>query len=141
MIHWTARRYLAAIPDATLPGPLEARVLRHAQGCSRCRRQLREHRAAESLLQRIPASLIPLGGGAAAEVRLSGLIRWAPEPTPPVGRWRAPALGLAAALVAVMLQLSLSLPVTPAVAASEPWIEVAAVSGEPGTVGAMAGWR
>ncbi len=141
MIHFTARRYLAAIPDHAVPGDLEARVLDHARGCPRCRRVLQEHWAAESLLQRIPASLIPLGGGAAAEIRLSGLSRWAPEPTPPVGRWRAPALGLAAALVAVMLQLSLSLPPTPAVAAAEPWIEVAALSGEPNTVGAMAGWR
>ncbi|UCE84791.1 MAG: zf-HC2 domain-containing protein [Deltaproteobacteria bacterium] len=141
MNHWRARRHLAAVPDHTLSPDLEARVLAHTRNCASCRRVLHEHWASERLLQRIPASMIPLGIGADAALRLAGLTRWAPEAAPVVGRWRAPALGVVAVLVAVLLQLSLVLPVTPGIATAEPWIEVSTRAGEPATVGGMAGWR
>ena len=141
MNHFRARRHLAAIPDHMLAAGLEARVLAHARRCPSCRRTLHEHRAAEGLLASIPAALIPLGSGAAAERRLQGLIRWAPEPVRPVGRWRAPALGAIAAIVAVMLELSVTLPLTRPSTASDPWIEVAALPSGLEAAGGMAGWR
>ncbi len=93
MNHRKARRLLACLPDRTLPAPVEAAVRDHAGGCPVCRRELRELEAAEHLLRRLPAGLLPREATPAAERRLAGLARWA-RPAP--SHW-AERLGLQAA--------------------------------------------
>ena len=76
--------------------------------CPRCSDALGEQRAAESLLRRLPAGLLPLEPTPDSEARLAALARWA---TPPgrsgSGRLPASAVGAfaAAALVALLLMI------------------------------------
>jgi anti-sigma factor RsiW len=108
MIHWTARRWLPDLVDGCLDPSVEARMRGHTQGCARCRRILRELEESERLLRELPAVLAPLDESRAAEARLVGLARWAPEP-PPLWpeRLRTSALGaLAAAAVWVLVTVT-----------------------------------
>jgi anti-sigma factor RsiW len=80
MTHRALRRRLHDLLDETLAAH-DARVVRgHLAGCRACRRELRELEAAEALVRRLPAALVPLGGGAEASARLAGLARWAAPP-------------------------------------------------------------
>ncbi len=76
MMHWRARRLLPAIYDGTLPELVELDVHVHALGCARCRRALREFEIAETLLLRMPVSLLPLEWSPTAYSRLASLSRW-----------------------------------------------------------------
>ena len=98
MMHWKARRLLPAIYDGTLPELVELDVHVHALGCARCLRAMREFEMAERLLQRMPASLLPLEWSPTSYSRLASLSRWSPDPVRKPERWRAPALGLASAV-------------------------------------------
>jgi anti-sigma factor RsiW len=107
MNHWTARRLLAAVPDHTLPAPLEAEVRRHAGRCRRCRRHLDELRATEALLARLPRALVPLEPRPSADARLAGLARWASPPVPTWGeRIGVSAVGAAAAAALLAMVLT-----------------------------------
>ena len=77
MIHRKARRLLPAVLDHTLPATLEAAVRDHADACPDCADSLAELQAAEALLLRLPASLVPLEVSGVAEERLESLARWA----------------------------------------------------------------
>lgn len=107
MMHWRARRLLVALPDGTLSARAEAALLAHVQRCERCRRELGEIERAESLLRRLPASLVPLDAAVPAAARLWRLGRWAPRlRVPDPERWNAPVLGLAGALAVVALTIT-----------------------------------
>jgi anti-sigma factor RsiW len=108
VIHWKARRLLAAVLDHTLPAPREAAVRDHAERCPACARALAELQGAERLLLQLPASLLPRAASAADEARLSRLAGWA-RPGPP--HW-AERLGLqtvgalaGAALIALVITM------------------------------------
>jgi len=77
VIHWKARRLLAAVLDHTLPAPLEAAVREHADHCPSCDRALAELEGAERLLLKLPAALLPRTATASDEARLSRLAGWA----------------------------------------------------------------
>lgn len=77
MNHWKAKRLLAAVLDHTLPPTVEAQVRDHADGCCVCARGLAELEAAEELLLRLPAALVPREATPADEARLARLARWA----------------------------------------------------------------
>ncbi len=79
MNHWTARRLLPCILDHSLPAAREAEVRAHADGCRSCAARLEELEASESLLLRLPLSLVPLETDRAAELRLASLARWSAE--------------------------------------------------------------
>jgi anti-sigma factor RsiW len=92
VIHWRARRLLAALPDATLPAHTEKRVRAHLARCWRCRAVLRDLEACEALLRRLPVALLPLAPHPAAERRLAGLARWAGRRHAPTRRGRRQAV-------------------------------------------------
>ncbi len=106
MRHWKARRLLPAIYDGTLPELVELDVYVHALGCARCRHAMREFEIAEALLERMPASLVPLDWNPASYGRLASLSRWSLEPERKPERWRAPALGLAGVVALVLMFFS-----------------------------------
>jgi hypothetical protein len=106
MMHWKARRLLPAIYDGTLPELVELDVHVHALGCARCRRAMREFEIAETLLLRMPASLVPLEWSPGSYNRLASLSRWSLDPERNPERWRAPALGLVGALIVVLMFFS-----------------------------------
>jgi hypothetical protein len=66
MNHWSAKRRLPGLLDGWLSEREAARVSRHASGCRRCARRLRELRLSEALLRRLPHALVPLEWGASA---------------------------------------------------------------------------
>ena len=103
MTHRKARRSMSALLDGELHGEPRAALDRHLELCRRCRRHLRELRAAETLLRTIPANLLPLSTVPENEARLLALARWwAPPPAPRT--WPGPALlGLAATLGLALL--------------------------------------
>lgn len=102
-MHWKARRLLPAIYDGTLPELVELDVHVHALGCARCRRAMREFEISEQLLQRMPASLLPLEWSPTSYGRLASLSRWSLDPAPKPERWRAPVLGLASVVALVFM--------------------------------------
>lgn len=106
MMHWKARRLLPAIYDGTLPELVELEVQVHALGCARCRRAKREFEIADELLQRMPASLLPLEWSATSYGRLASLSRWSLDPERDPARWRAPVLGLASVVALVLMFFS-----------------------------------
>ncbi len=104
MIHWKARRLLAALPDGTLPAETERTVRAHLAECARCQRRMGEFELSESLMRRLPASILPLKTSPTSYPRLARLAAWSAEPDwPQPERWRAPALGVAGGLAAVFL--------------------------------------
>ncbi len=122
MTHRTARRQLGALLDGELRAAEEAQVRAHLDVCKRCRRDVRELRAAEELLRLMPANLIPLGSSQEGEARLRGLARWAGAAArePAHTSWRQLAGGLAAA-AALVLVLATESPVhLPAMGAEAP---------------------
>jgi len=80
MKHHEAQRQLTTLLDRTLPAAQEAEVRSHVDGCPHCQAELEEHRAAESLLSRLPLALVPSEASIAADVRLASLARWAAAP-------------------------------------------------------------
>jgi anti-sigma factor RsiW len=100
--HRSTRRLLSALLDDELAAAEEAAVRTHLESCRRCRRTLSELEAAEALLCRIPASLIPLDWNPGSEARLLALARWSPAP-PRHPAWPLPALGALAAAAALVL--------------------------------------
>ena len=108
MMHWKARRLLPAIYDGTLPELVDLEVQVHALGCARCRRAMREFEFADELLQRMPASLLPLEWSPTSYSRLASLSRWSLDPLRNPARWRAPALGLASASTEIVISFSWS---------------------------------
>jgi anti-sigma factor RsiW len=106
MMHWRARRLLPAVYDGTLPELAELEVQVHALGCARCRRAMREFEFAETILQRMPASLLPLEWSPTSYGRLASLSRWSLEPKSDPERWRAPALGFAGLVALVLMFFS-----------------------------------
>jgi len=106
MMHWKARRLLPAVYDGTLPELVELDVHVHALDCARCGHAMREFEIAETLLQRMPASLVPLEWSPTSYSRLASLSRWSLDPQPDPERWRAPALGLASVVALVLMFFS-----------------------------------
>jgi hypothetical protein len=106
MMHWKARRLLPATYDGTLPDLVALDVRAHALGCARCRGAMREFELAETLLQRMPASLLPLEWSPTSYGRLASLSRWSIDPERNPERWRAPALGLASVVAVVFVFFS-----------------------------------
>ena len=80
MKHRNARKLLTTLLDRTLPAAREAEVRAHLDHCPRCRAELDEHRAAETLLARLPLALVPREASGAADLRLASLARWAVAP-------------------------------------------------------------
>ena len=114
MMHWRARRSLAALPDGTLEASQERRVRAHLRSCRRCQRELAEIERCEGLLQRLPLSVAPLDVGPGGYRRLVRLGCWSEDPElPQPGRWRAPVLGMAtlAALMALTFSMRAWAPV------------------------------
>ena len=105
-MHWKARRLLPATYDGTLPEMVALDVRVHALGCARCRHAMREFEMAETLLQRMPASLLPLEWNPTSYSRLASLSRWSLDPERNPGRWRAPVLGLAGVVAVVFVFFS-----------------------------------
>ena len=104
MRHGKARRLIPALPDGTLPKMQELDLHVHVASCARCRRQVREMEVSESLLRRLPVSLLPEQESRASVARLASLARWSPDPyAPEPGRWRFPALGLAGVVGMLLL--------------------------------------
>lgn len=146
MNHWLARRHLSEVLDGSLPAPVEARVRAHVRVCTRCRDVLHELAAVDRMLRRMPRRLLPTDAAPEAERRLAALARWAPPEVSSAGsathyRWCARALGIAAA-VAIMLQLSVTLPADRGVpkAEHERWMAMAATPSDADAV-AFSGWR
>jgi len=136
VIHPVARRLLPRLLDGDLPPSRQAALLRHLEGCRRCRRARAEFELSEALLRRLPAALVPLVATPEAEERLRALARWgegdavpgsgpsavlrraapsaaAPRwsllPGPLLWRsWSVPALGTAAAAGLLALLLSVA---------------------------------
>ena len=107
MRHWKAKRLLASLPDDTLPAETERAVRAHVAVCARCERRLARIHQAEALLQRLPASILPLEASPHTYPRLTRLAAWSEEPELPTpGRWRAPALGLASLVAVSLVMLS-----------------------------------
>jgi anti-sigma factor RsiW len=140
MIHWSARCRLADLVDGGLPEAVEARVRGHVQGCARCRRVLRGLEESERLLRALPTVLAPLEESRAAEARLVGLARWAPEP-PPLWPQRVgtSAIGLVAVAAAAVL-MTVTSSWTPLVGDPSRAVTVASLSPEARTYAPM-GWR
>ena len=140
MIHWTSRRLLPDLVDGGLHESVEARVRGHTQGCARCRRILRELEESEQLLRELPAVLAPLDESRAAEARLVGLARWAPEP-PPLWpeRLRTSALG-AFAVAAVWVLVTVTSAWTPLVGDPSRAVSSASLSPEARQYAPL-GWR
>ena len=140
MIHWTARRWLPDLVDGCLDPSVEARMRGHTQGCARCRRILRELEESEQLLRELPAVLAPLDESRAAEARLVGLARWAPEP-PPIWpeRLRTSALG-ALAVAAVWVLVTVTSAWTPLVGDPSRAVSSASLSPEARQYAPL-GWR
>jgi len=140
MIHWTARRWLPDLVDGCLDPSVEARMRGHTQGCARCRRILRELEESEQLLRELPAVLAPLDESRAAEARLVGLARWAPEP-PPLWpeRLRTSALG-ALAVAAVWVLVTVTSAWTPLVGDPSRAVSSASLSPEARQYAPL-GWR
>jgi anti-sigma factor RsiW len=107
MTHRALRRRLHDLLDGTLAAGDAADVRRHLAGCRSCRRELRELEAAEALVGRLPAALVPLGRGAEASTRLAALARWAAPVAARrpllVPRWSVPAASALAAASLVWL--------------------------------------
>ncbi len=104
MRHGRARRLLPSVLDGNLPPRQEAAVRAHVDRCRRCRRGLAELRAAEALLARLPATLVPREASPQAEARLLGLARWATEP--PLS-WQDRGLSALGAFAALLLFVGL----------------------------------
>ncbi len=140
MIHGSARRKLSELVDGVLDEATEVRVRGHVQGCARCRRVVNELEYAETLLRRLPLSLVPLVATEAADARLVALARWAAEPEP-VWRERfgTSAIGAFAAAASLALLL-MSTTWAPLVAAPGESIALAALMPE-ATQYAPMGWR
>jgi len=93
MMHWKAKRFLPSLMDDTLEerAALDLRV--HVASCARCRRAQREYELSESLLRRLPSTLLPVEASPTSYGRLVSLSRWYDDPALPTpDRWRAPAL-------------------------------------------------
>ena len=106
MMHWRANRLLASLPDGTLPEETELEVRVHVASCASCRHQLHELEAAEDVLLRMPASIVPLEWSPNDYQRLVSLARWSNDPMPPdPERWRAPILSLAGVLAIFTMAL------------------------------------
>lgn len=103
MNHRRARALLSDSLDGMLVPPLQQELRLHLAGCPACSRELRELRAAERLLGRLPASLLAQAWTPAGEVRLRALTRWAEEPEAVAVRWQVPALGALAAVALALL--------------------------------------
>lgn len=80
MKHRNARKLLTTLLDRTLPAAREAEVRAHMDDCARCRAELDEHQAADTLLGRLPLALVPREASRAADMRLASLARWAAAP-------------------------------------------------------------
>lgn len=70
MMHWRVRRQLSAYLDDELTTDEANHIRIHLSHCVKCRHQFREIQAAESILRRMPASLIPERWTLAADLRL-----------------------------------------------------------------------
>ena len=104
MRHGKARRLLPGLPDGSLSEIEELDLHVHVASCARCRQYVREMEFAESLLRRLPVSLLPAQESRRSAARLASLARWSADPYAPApDRWRFPALGLAGMIGAIML--------------------------------------
>ncbi len=70
MMHWSVKRRLSAYLDDELTTDEANHIRIHLEHCEKCRHHFREMQAAESLLRRMPASLVPERWTIAAEIRL-----------------------------------------------------------------------
>jgi len=113
--HRRARRRLSALLDGELAPAERLAVDGHLDRCSRCRRELAELWAAEALLRRLPATVVPLDAGPLGTGRLALLARWAPPPREDPGWRRAglaglTGLGVLSTAAALLMVLALSYP-------------------------------
>ena len=69
-MHWHVRRQLSAYLDDELTTDESNHIRDHLGQCVKCRHRFREIQAAESLLRRMPASLVPQQWSFTAELRL-----------------------------------------------------------------------
>ena len=140
MIHGNARRKLPELVDGALDDTTEVIVRGHVQGCARCRRVVDELESAETLLRKLPPSLVPRVASEAADARLLALARWAAKPEP-VWRERfgTSAIGAFAAAAGLALIL-MSATWAPLVADPGEAIALAALMPE-ATQYAPMGWR
>jgi len=70
MMHWSVKRRLSAYLDDELTTDEAHHVRSHLDRCAQCRHRFREIQAAESLLRRMPASLVPERWSIATELGL-----------------------------------------------------------------------
>ena len=107
MIHWTARKLLAQLPDDSLLPATEIELRAHVASCAQCRNRLHEMQVSEDLLRRIPPSIIPIEAAPNAYVRLAALARWTEEGeiADPQG-WRLSMLGVASVVLLFCLAAS-----------------------------------
>lgn len=109
MRHWKAKRLLPALPDGMLDEVTEADLEVHVASCARCRRLRRDFERAESLLRRMPTSLLPLESSPLSYGRLVSLSRWSPEPELRApDRLRVPFLALASAVLLFFIAASVN---------------------------------
>lgn len=78
MMHWHVRRQLSAYLDDELTTDEANHIRNHIGQCVECRHRFREIQAAESLLRRMPTSLMPEQWSFAAERRLRSAAGLAP---------------------------------------------------------------
>lgn len=103
MMHWRVKRQLSAYLDDELTTDGANHVRIHLSHCVKCRHHFREIQAAESLLRRMPISLLPERWTPAAELRLRTAAGM-----PPVVR-SDPANGMAFRAAAATLSMAVML--------------------------------
>jgi hypothetical protein len=108
MMHWKAKHLVPSLLDDTLDPAVEIDLRVHVANCARCRRIEREYAFSDSLLQRLPAALLPIQQTATSYGRLVSLSRWYDDPAIAAdGRWRAPALTAASVVIVFMMAVTL----------------------------------
>ena len=70
MMHWRASRLLRFLAEDELTTDEAAHVRAHVESCTHCGLRLREYEASETLLRRMPRSLVPQDWTLSAELSL-----------------------------------------------------------------------
>lgn len=70
MMHWRANRLLPFLAEDELTTDEAAHVRAHVENCVHCDLRLREYQACETLLRRMPRSLVPQSWTLSAELGL-----------------------------------------------------------------------